>query len=157
MKIRLFIFTAVVFVAVSCLNQEPATYLQKAHYNAEKNMLRVNLEANPDTSLHQVILLSGIRENGYGLLIGSKNEPMAEEASDILFKLVKLDINAVHHLIAPADTLPDPVFTTAISGAKFVWLLSEDTVLLKAIDEIRNSPEVDDVSPILLVINSPEN
>lgn len=129
---RYLLATFVILLLGSCLNRDPEAFLQKARYDASKNMLVVDYQLNPDTSLQQIILLAGIRDSGYGVLLSPETEPGKKMATEILNRLVKLDINAVHHYSITSDSVLDPVLTTAIAGAKFVWVLPNEKPMLRS-------------------------
>ena len=150
--------TAILFAIVfnSCLPDHSEKYLKQADFDHTTSTLAVNYKKNPDTTLQQIIMLSGIRKEGYGVLLNINKGASPALLDSIKNKFNKQDINAVHSFKWKSrETLPENI-RVAIEDARFCWVFSTTDVndkdstfqlLWKAIETSRNKNGI-------LVINS---
>ena len=112
----------------SCINLQPEdeSWLKNADYDPEERILFLAPNYDLDTVLQQIIFLSEVRKEGYGVLLNVDGTVPQKQIDLIAYKFRKLDINAVHDFELPlTDTIPNHV-KVAMEGAKFIWILNDD-------------------------------
>ncbi|MEZ5082791.1 MAG: hypothetical protein R2750_05015 [Bacteroidales bacterium] len=128
-KNQIFVLSFVI-ILTSCLVDNTEEYLKNADFEKNSSTLFVNYKKNPDTSLQQIIILSGVRKNGYGVLININNAVSQPELDSIIFKFKMQDIHATHGFNWQTGDSLSSKARVAIEGAKFTWLLSSNPVNL---------------------------
>ena len=120
------ILPAILLLVAACATNPEAPYLEGADYDPGSRTLTVPYESNPDTSLYQVIAVSGSRGWGYGGLIGIDSTAAGRDLEKVLYRFKKLDINAVHIFHAAGSGMIDGKTRAAIEGARFTWVFASD-------------------------------
>ncbi len=142
-------------VVAACLNKPEQDFTVHADFAEDSRTLLVDFRNRPDTSLQEIIHFSGIRKEGYGVLL--KLDSIASQTSIdfIKHKLVKQDINAVHHYDISVDPNPGDHLLAAIEGARFTWILSQDQSILDnaGFEGIKRAVEVSKGNQGILVLN----
>ncbi|MCB0806138.1 MAG: hypothetical protein KDC05_10100 [Bacteroidales bacterium] len=132
MKNQLLTYISFLFLLISCVNIQPEgeSWLQNANFDPETRILKLPPDYNLDTVLQQIIFLSEIRKEGYGVLLNADATVQQKKIDQIIYKFRKLDINAVHQFNLPSqDSIPNHV-KVAMEGAKFIWILDQDDIVL---------------------------
>jgi len=128
--IQLITFFSLIILTSSCNFKSNDNFIRDAGYDSQLHILGVNYPQEIDTSLLQVIHLSGIRDSGYGLLLNIDSSYSQKEIETLKLKLQKLDINAIHSFdIVLQDSLKKSI-RIAMEGAKFIWLIKKDDLAL---------------------------
>jgi hypothetical protein len=131
------------------------TVVKNADFDSKTNTLLIDYLNNPDTSLLQIIELSGIRKTGYGLLLNLDKSYSENEIKSIKLKLQKLDINAIHSFDITTNAPMEKKESIAMEDAMFIWVLDRQNTyrqsdfLGQKISEIQGRK----VERILIVIN----
>jgi len=123
----------------SCLHEPPEQYTKNADFSSKTRILRIDFESNPDTSLQQIILLSGIRNSGYGILLNVDNFCTETDIKKIKTKFKKQDINVVHEFSFDSDQNISGHILTGIERADFIWVLSKN-------DSVFNNPNFEKIN-----------
>ncbi len=111
---------------VSCLPEESRIYLEKANYNETYGILGIDYQNQPDTSLQQIILQSGVRKNGYGILLNVDYTLSEQSLRDLAYQFQLQDINALHSFQIQSGTTPNNHVLAAIEQARFIWIFSNN-------------------------------
>lgn len=128
-KIILNIAFLILISFTSCLPDHSAEYLRNVDYDKSSSTLRVNYQENPDTSLQQIIILSDIRKEGYGVLLNIDRSVSQAQLDSIKYKFKKQDINAVHSFNwNTGDALPK-IIHVALEGSRFNWIFSKQDMI----------------------------
>jgi len=107
----------------SCMIRNDEAVVKNADFDSTTNSLYVDYLNNPDTSLLQIIQLSGIRKTGYGLLLNLDESYSENEIKSIKLKLQKLDINAIHSFDITTNAPMEKKESIAMEDAMFIWVL----------------------------------
>ena len=127
MKLRIrHIIAGAAFLMSSCMQHADEPYLKGADFQPDRRILTVDYMQKPDTTLHQVIALSGIRSSGYGVLINVDGAASERYLDEIRERFKKLDINAVHIFSSAAGGGIDKKTRAAVEGARFTWVFCHD-------------------------------
>ncbi len=110
-----------------CMSSSPDTSIvDGSDFDPGSRTLFIDRGQSQDTSLRQVIALSGIRTSGYGLLVNVDSSASLSFLESLRDRFKKLDINAVHILPVNGDGLADNKTAAAVAGARFTWVFSDD-------------------------------
>jgi hypothetical protein len=119
---------------ISCMPEDARLYLKSADFNPQHRVLGVDYASKPDTTLHQIILKSGIRESGYGIILNVDNTLTENESRELLHALQLQDINAVHVFKIESETTPANNVIVAAEQARFNWVFSKNIFNLSGMD-----------------------
>lgn len=112
----------VVLLVVSCIHDPSPGYLKNIQFDEERKILILSEKSDPDTSLQQIIVKSGIRKDGYGILLVADELPDDITVSALKKRFIKQDINAVHIYKLDPTFENNELAIAAIKGARFTWV-----------------------------------
>ncbi|MCB2220234.1 MAG: hypothetical protein KQI35_07570 [Bacteroidetes bacterium] len=124
----------IALIFASCMPDDATLYLKSADFNPQHRVLGVDYATKPDTTLHQIILKSGIRESGYGIILNVDNSLTENESRELVHALQLQDINAVHVFHINSETTPENNVIVAIEQARFNWVFSKNIFNLSGMD-----------------------
>jgi len=118
----------------SCINsdKEKKGYLSHADFDIESRVLSIASSTSIDTVLQQVIFLSGIKHDGYGILLDIDGSLLESKIDSLIYKFRKLDINAIHHFNVQSDQTVKNHVLVAIDDAKFIWMFPGNKQAMKS-------------------------
>lgn len=124
-----FSFLFLLLISASCFNEKEKQNFENVDFNEVTNTLTINFNENPDKSLQQIISVSEIRKNGYGVLLNINQSISGKDLDLIKLKLRKLDINAVHDFHVNGKLEQHGKIRSALRGAKFIWVFDSNNSL----------------------------
>ena len=111
----------------SCMSSPEAPFMKGARFDAGSRVLCVDYPHSPDTALRQIIYFSGVRKNGYGVLVNIDSAFPTSAVSALKEQFKKLDLNAIHDYQVDSREEVNALVLTAVEGARFTWVFSKDT------------------------------
>lgn len=140
-------------ILVSCLGNSNNPNIEIEGYIIESHSLVVVTGDYSNSILNTIISLSGIRKDGYGVLLNFKKTVSNAEIDSLKLKLQKLDINAIHSFqISQTDSLPNHI-SIAAKNSKFIWILGKKDENKTFTDLIQNEINLlpDTLKPLIIL------
>lgn len=135
---------------LSCINHTSEQFTEQEKPQIARHLIEVDYPEKLPETLQKIIQSSGIRHDGYGVLLIIDHSLTQVRADSLRWYFQKQDINAVHaFFVSSKDTL-NPIISSAIKNSRFTWAFSNDVgeEVKKLIESIKKTaPET------LLVIN----